>query len=126
MTGRHGERGMALPWAMMLLVVAAALSAVLLERGRGLAAATEHDAASLGALYAAEGGLAFARHNLACDPEWTGGRVRVGACEVEVSVTRSGSGWRVAVSARPGSVRLDVRLRARDGLPSVVSWSESP
>lgn len=125
MKGRHGERGMALPWAMMLLVMAAALSAVLLERGRGLAAATDHDGAALRALYAAEGGLAYARHNLALDPAYEGGTIRVGACEVDVAVTGTDGGWRVTATARPGSVRLEAGLRATDdGLPAVVSWSE--
>jgi len=124
MRARHRERGMAMPWAMMLLVMAAALSAVLLERGRGLAAATDHDGASLRALYAAEGGLAFARHNLALDPDYAGGTIRVGACEVAVAVTKAAEHWNVAVTARPGSVRLEVRLRGTDALPAIVSWSE--
>lgn len=124
MKGRHGERGMALPFAMMLLVMAAGLSAVLLERGRGLAAATDHDDASLRALYAAEGGLAYARHNLALDPDYEGGTIRVGACDVGMTVTKAAEGWDVAVTARPGSVRLEVRLRGTDALPTVVSWSE--
>ena len=124
MRDRHGERGMALPWTMMLLVMAAALSAVLLERGRGLAAATDHDGASLRALYAAEGGLAFARHNLALDPDYAGEMIRVGACEVDVTVTKAAEHWNVVVTARPGSVRLEVRLRGTDALPAIVSWSE--
>ena len=138
MRERHGERGMALPWAMMLLLMAAALSAVLLERGRGLAAATEHDDTSLRALYAAEGGLAYARHNLAFDTGYAGETIRVGACEVDVAVTRvdvaaqeaaeggvkTGEGWNVVVVARPGSVRLEARLRGTDALPAIVSWSE--
>jgi len=138
MRGRHGERGMAMPWAMMLLLMAAALSAVLLERGRGLAAATSHDETSLRALYAAEGGLAFARHNLALDTDYAGETIRVGACEVDVAVTRTDvadkgaaaggaaavEGWDVVVTARPGSMRLEARLRGTDALPAIVSWSE--
>ena len=124
MRERHGERGMALPWAMMLLVTAAALSAVLLERGRGLAAATDHDDTSLRALYAAEGGLAFARHNLALDTGYEGETIRVGGCEVDVAVTKADEGWNVAVTARPGSVRLEVRLGGTVALPAIISWSE--
>lgn len=123
MSGRHGEKGMAMPWAMLLLLMAAALTAVLLERGRGLAAATDHDDASLRGLYAAEGGLAFARHNLAGDDDYAGETIRVGACEVEVVVTRAGDGWRVVSVARPGSVRLEATLRGAEGLPDVVSWA---
>jgi hypothetical protein len=114
---------MALPWAMMLLVMASALSAVLLERGRGLAGATRHDGDSLRALYAAEGGLALARHTLAVSPDYEGGRVRVGACEVRIRVTRQDDGWTVTTLARPGGVRLDAVLRL-DALPRVTSWRE--
>ncbi|MHC4164111.1 MAG: hypothetical protein ACYSUM_18460 [Planctomycetota bacterium] len=124
MRERHGEKGMALPWAMMLLLMAAALSAVLLERGRGLAAATDHDDTSLRAFYAAEGGLAFARHNLALDTGYAGETIRVGGCEVDVAVTKADEGWNVVVCARPGSVRLEARLRGTDALPAIVSWSE--
>lgn len=123
MSGRHGERGMAMPWAMLLLLMAAALTAVLLERGRGLAAATDHDDASLRGFYAAEGGLAFARHNLARDGDYEGETIRVGACEVEVAVTRSDGGWHVVSVARPGSVRLEVSLRGAEGLPEVAAWA---
>jgi hypothetical protein len=115
---------MAMPWAMLLLLMAAALSAVLLERGRGLAAETSRDDASVRALYAAEGGLAFARHILTRDPDYAGGTIRVGACAVEIVVTKADDVWSVAVTARPGSVRLAVRLRGAEGLPAIVSWAE--
>ena len=136
MRGRHGERGMAMPWTMMLLLMAAALSAVLLERGRGLVAATSHDETSLRALYAAEGGLAFARHNLALETGYAGETIRVGACEVDIAVTRvdaaaqesaegvakAARGWNVVVIARPGSVRLEATYRRVAGVPELVSW----
>jgi type II secretory pathway component PulK len=123
MRERHGEKGMAMPWAMMLLLLAAALSAVLLERGRGLAAATDHDDTSLRAFYAAEGGLAYARHNLALDRDYEGETIRVGPCEVDVAVTKADDGWHVVSVARPGSVRLEVSLRGADGLPAIASWA---
>ncbi len=115
------ERGTALVWALVLLGFAAALSALLLERGRGVDAATKTDLATLKARYAAEGGLAIARRRLAADPSYAGETVRVGECEVTVRVERQKGGWLVAAAAEPGMATLKATLRASSGLPKVAS-----
>jgi type II secretory pathway component PulK len=116
---RRRERGTALVWALVLLGFAAALSALLLERGRTVDAATKTDLATLKARYAAEGGLAIARRRLAADPSYAGGTVRVGECDVTTRVERTESGWRVVASTEPGGATLNVALSAAEGLPRV-------
>lgn len=122
---RDRERGAALIWALVLLLFAAALSALLLERGRGVDAEAKTDLASLKARYAAEGGVEIARHRLAKDPSYAGGTVRVGERDVVVRVERSGGGWDVTASAQPGGLTVRARLGARPGsrdrLPPVES-----
>jgi type II secretory pathway component PulK len=99
--GRARERGSALVWALVLLSFAASLSALLLERGRAVDAAARTDLASLKAFYAAEGGLALARHRLAADPAYAGETLRVGECEVVVRVEARGTA-RLLVSESAG------------------------
>jgi type II secretory pathway component PulK len=117
---RRDERGSALVFALLILLMASALGAAVLERGRGLAAATKHDRTDLAAFYAAEGGIAHARHALARDPAWSGATLRIGTCDVAVTVARAGDTLRVAAVARPGGCLLDVTLR--DG--RVVTWRQ--
>jgi len=117
------ERGSALVWALMLLVLASALGATLLERGRAVAAATEHDRTTLRGFFAAEGGLAFARHALARDPAYHGGTVRVGECDVAVTVQPRGRAWDVTAVA--DGVRLVALFRDVPGtLPPMVEWRQ--
>lgn len=110
---------MALVWALVVLGFAAALSALLLERGRAVDGAARTDLATLRARYAAEGGIATARRRLAADPSYPGGTVRVGECDVTTRVERTDGGWRVVAYAHPGGVTLDVTLSAAEGLPRV-------
>ncbi|HEX5136205.1 MAG TPA: hypothetical protein VFY93_04475 [Planctomycetota bacterium] len=118
---RDRERGAALVWALVLLLFAAALSALLLERGRGVDTAARTDLATLKARYAAEGGVAIARHRLATDPTYAGGAMRVGECDVVVRVERSDAGWRVTAAAQPGGSVVDVSVGAAPDLPRIES-----
>lgn len=97
---RDRERGAALIWALVLLFFAASLSALLLERGRTVDAATRTDLATQKALYAAEGGIALARQRLAADPAYPGGTVRVGECDVTIRVERKKAGWLIHATGR--------------------------
>lgn len=99
---RDRERGSALIWALVLLFFAASLSALLLERGRTVDAASKTDIAALKARYAAEGGLSVARHRLATDPGYAGETLRVGECEVAVRV-EARDGLRLLTSSTPGA-----------------------
>jgi type II secretory pathway component PulK len=103
MSARRSERGFALVWAMVLLVLVSALSSLVLSREMDLRASTTADAHALRAHYAAEGGLAHARHALRRDPGFRTATLRVGTCDVSVRVERSGRIVSVAVS---GDVRL--------------------
>ena len=123
MRDRRGERGMAVPWALLLLIVASGLTAILLERGRGLSAATQHEREDLRAFFAAEGALAYTRHLLASDASFPGETIRVGECDVEISVAQTERGhWTVTAVTRPGSVRIEAVYRRAAGLPELVSW----
>jgi hypothetical protein len=128
------ERGTALVLAMLLIAVLAVttqsvvvsarttVDAGLLERGR-----TE-------ALAAADGGVALARHRLAADPGWAGGRATIGRSTVEVAVAADADGsfalHIVAASpvrggGQPVRAVVEARLRPRPGgLPTVAAWRE--
>jgi len=103
MSARRSERGFALIWAMVLLVLVTALSSLVLSREMDLRASTTTDAATLRAHYAAEGGLAYARNALRRDPGFEEATLRVGTCDVSIHVEKSGRIVSVAVS---GGVRL--------------------
>jgi len=111
MRDRSRERGVALIWALALLFFAASLSAVLLERGRAVDAASQTDTASLKALYAAEGGIALGRWRLAQDPAYAGETVRVGECDVTVRVEPRAGGWFIEAQAQPGGTTVNATLR---------------
>lgn len=118
---KNRERGTAMILALMVMGMAASLGAILLERARGLEASTSHDRTELTSLYAAEGGLAHARHTLARDEGFSGERIRVGDREVEIVVEEADDGWTV-VSSTTG-VRIDATLsRNAFGLPVVADW----
>ena len=91
------ERGSMMVWAMLLVVVFAGAGATMLARGQILARETRHDMATLREFYAAEGGRASARHRLARDPDFAAATIRVGACDVTVTVT----GGKISVVVRP-------------------------
>lgn len=118
---RDREKGAALIWALVLLGFAASLSALLLDRGRAVDAGTKADMASLRAHYAAEGGLAIARHRLARDPSYAGGTVSVGECEVLVRVERREGGW--LVRSRAGAAAIEATLSGASGLPMIEAYS---
>jgi len=87
MRDRRRERGTALIWALLLLFLAASLSAALLDRGRAVDGAAKADAAALKKHYAIEGARALARVRLARDPAYEGEKVRIGNQELEIHVT---------------------------------------
>ncbi|MHC4933112.1 MAG: hypothetical protein ACYTGV_13080 [Planctomycetota bacterium] len=103
MSGRRNERGFALIWALVLLVVVSALSSLVISREMDLRASTTADADTLRAHYAAEGGLAHARSALRRDPDFRVATLKVGTCEVRVHVEESG---RIVSVAASGDVRV--------------------
>lgn len=118
---RGGERGTAMILAMVVLGMAASLGVILLERSRGVEAATRHDRTELQALYAAEGGLAHARHALARDESYAGETIRVGGFDVAIEVDANADGWTAV--ARVTGVRIDATLKHNAaGLPVVGDW----
>ena len=100
---RHGERGFAMVWAMVLLVLVGALSTLVLSREQDLRRSTKTDADTLRAHYAAEGGLAHAKSALRRDPDFETATLQVGTCEVRVHVEPTG---RIVSVAASGDVRV--------------------
>ena len=98
-----GQRGNALIMALVTLALAASVSALVLERGAGLAAATEADLTELRAYYAAEGALVEARYRLAREATWNGGVIEIDSVWVTVTVEER----RLVAVAAPGSVRME-------------------
>ena len=97
------ERGSAMVIALLALFFTASMVALLLERGDGLHKATRADRTELRARYAAEGGLARARWELARDADWSGAAFELNGIQVEVTVEAA----RIVSIASPGSIRLE-------------------
>lgn len=89
MSGRERERGSALLAVLLLIFVATAFASLAQGRVRDLSRDNARERGETAALYAAEGGLAKARHALRIDPQWDGAQLQVGACEVVVRVVRA-------------------------------------
>jgi len=116
------ERGAALIYAMLLVVVVAAGSALLFTRGQTMRRDAQTGAMRDAAFHAAEGGLAHARYELAKDAAFAGTSIEIGECRVISKVAREEDGWRVVVTANPGSGRVEAKLRRGEGLPIIESW----
>jgi hypothetical protein len=117
------QRGFAMVWAAFLLLLVGAAGALVLERDQVLRRDGDTDLRALAARHAAEGGVAWAQRALSIDPAWSGERVRIGACDVEVSARPDGEDrWTVVAHATPGNVRVETRLAARFGRVEVVDW----
>lgn len=117
-----GSRGAALVMALLALSSAALVGNVLVSRTLQVDESARRDRVRLRAFWAAEGGLAHARHALADDAGWTGGAVQVGGEKVVVAVRRSGGGWFVV--ARADGVRIRARVVPARPYPRVVAWDE--
>ncbi|MEM7202044.1 MAG: PilX N-terminal domain-containing pilus assembly protein [Planctomycetota bacterium] len=128
----HRESGAALILALLVLVVLGTVTTLSIERAGLLARSDVHQRERLRALFAAEGGVAQARHALALDPDYSGARLRIDTCDVEIEVTSRATDprqWTVrSVGRHPGAKGLtysiETVLRDGPGLPAVVSWLE--
>ena len=118
----NDERGFALIWAMVLVVLLSAMSFILFTRSSTLLAESGTNRVRTQSFWAAEGGLEATRHALAADPEFAGGTVEVGSFRAISTVTRTDAGWKVEVRATPGGARLSADLLAGEGLPRIGHW----
>ena len=97
----QGERGFVLISVMVLVIVVGMMASLAQGRSLTLAKDSVRQKGEAQALYAAEGGLAKARHALRSDADWKGAQLQVGACEVLVTVERvAEEQWRVVAKAR--------------------------
>ncbi len=100
-TDGQKQRGFALISVLLLVFVLASIGSLVLRRSQTRNLETRLAHAQSAALYAAEGGLALARHSLAQSPDWKGARIEIGGCAVEVRVTRLGDAeWRIESLSR--------------------------
>lgn len=96
----RNERGVALMTVLVLVVVVGMIVSLAQGRSLRLARNSAVEQGEVRALYAAEGGLAAARHALRTDRQWPGAQLRVGSCQVLVRVERLGEEqWRVRATA---------------------------
>ncbi len=122
---RGRERGMAMLWAMLLLVAFSAFTVSVLQRGQRIDREAMLDLERKTAFHAAQGGLAWARieisRNLSCREKNT---KEIGSCRVEVTVEATVGGWQVHSRAMPGNVVVSALLRHRSGsaLPEMTDW----
>ena len=130
---RRRERGMAMVYVAILLVVATVVVGVGADRVIRTFADSSLEQAQVRAVHAADGGLAFARVELARDAGFTGAVVDVDGVSVEVVVTPQDGGWTVTTSARQGTTRgeivrhVDATLGEVSGvgtLPRVTSYHQ--
>ena len=116
MRGRGGERGMAMIWAMLLLLAFSAFSVSVLQRGQRVDLEAKRDFERKCAFYAAQGGLAWARIEVSGDLACSGKNTHeIGQCRVEVTVEPTVGGWKVQSRAMPGNVILSAVLTRRAG-----------
>ena len=102
----NGERGFVMVWGLLIVVLIGAASSVFFVRSNTLIAESSTDRMRQQSFWAAEGGLAHARHALAEDPEFTGATTEVGGTRAISKVTKTDDGWSVEVRATPGGARL--------------------
>lgn len=74
------------------------------------------------AVYAAEGGIEWAKAKLLVDPVWRGGSIPVAGNQVQVTVSSSGGGYWVTSLARTGLAQREIKVYLNH---SSGKWSES-
>jgi type II secretory pathway component PulK len=116
------SRGFALVWALLLTVVASTACAALVVDVRTAHMTSATAVQSAQAFFAAEGGLAHARHRLARDAAYAGETLRIGPCTVRVGVRKQSPGWEVEAEAEPGGALVRCALVPGGGLPAVERW----
>lgn len=100
MSCRERERGTALIAVLLLVFLATAFASLAHGRVRDLARDNVRERGQAAARYAAEGGLAKARHALRIDPLWSGDHLQVGAGDVVVRVVRvAPNQWQISSQA---------------------------
>jgi hypothetical protein len=120
----RGERGLALMHALLLVALVMMTVGAMLSRTEVLVRGTMLERGELGALYAAEGGLARARHELRRDGGFAGGEFQLGQCDVIVAVRKVRDGqWAITATgiSYPGGRRgnpVQVSLSAGFGAES--------
>ena len=132
MTDRRSESGVALAHVLLLVVMLGVFASVGMQRSQNLARDTIVDRGSLQAIHAAEGGVSQARHELGKDPDWSGGRIEIGDCEVDITVQRGFAGrydLQVVASSRPFGerghpVRRGMHMTLRRGADG--EWQSVP
>ena len=125
MSGRGSERGMAMIWAMLLLVAFGAFSVSVLQRGQKIDLEAKRDLERKRAFHAAQGGLAWARFEISRDPFRSGkSTLELGGCRVEVTVEPKVGGWQVVSRATPGDAILSalVTRPTGDRLLELTDW----
>ena len=125
MRRRAGERGMAMIWAMLLLVAFSAFSVAVLQRGQRIDLESRRDLERTRAFHAAQGGLAWARIEISRDLFCPEKNTReIGGCRVEVTVEATVRGWQVRSRAVPGEVVVSALLTRRPGkrLIDLTDW----
>ena len=94
MRGRGGERGMAMIWAMLLLLAFSAFSVSVLQRGQRVDLEAKRDFERKCAFYAAQGGLAWARIEVSGDLACSGKNTHeIGQCRVEAAKRKTVRMW---------------------------------
>lgn len=102
---RRSERGSSMVIALLTLFFTASMAALVLDRQDGLRHATAADSTELRARYAAEGGIARARWELAQNADWSGETFDCNGIRVTVVIADE----LVVATAKPGSVRITAR-----------------
>jgi hypothetical protein len=136
MTPNRREGGFIIYVLVMLIVLAAVLGITARGVFQSLLRERPRERAAFAAVYAAGGGVEWARAGLARDPSRTGGTVEVGRARADVSVlpVPGEPDLRdiIAIGTVPGAgagsiaarIRIEARVRLGPGLPRILSWRE--
>ena len=128
----EGDRGFALLWIVLLLLVVSVAGTVLVTASLRLRTDSEQSGARIAAFHAAQGGIERARWAVSRDAGYTGETLDVGGVEVRVHVNLSDAG-RVRVEATApirGDLSVTRAFEARlvpdggGGLLRAIDWRE--
>jgi len=127
---RRSDSGTALLYALLLMIVFAALGAAHVSRARAMALSHARDRADAHLDAALTGGVELARAALRQDATYRGETTGIGPAAVTISVAGDTVQVEATAGAAPFVVEMTRRVRVElvtvDGeLPSVASWTET-
>lgn len=124
--GRHRDSGFATLLIMILLTVLSVYGLQGYVQANSLNRMARREAQSRQAIYAAEGGIEWAKSQLIRDPSWQNGQYLLAGGQVTVTAQQSEGGYMVTSLAHAGLAerKLQVLLKVDTGQWTVLRYQE--